>query len=59
MSIRRNTREWGAVSAADQAFLRSAYDRYKRRFLSLASPPTVDSFESWLSKRGIRKVHLR
>jgi hypothetical protein len=59
MSIPKTTRKWSAVSAADQAFLRSAYDRYKRRFLSLASPPTVDSFENWLSKRGIQKMNLR
>jgi len=57
MSKRVLTREWNAIPAADQAYLRAAFDRYRSRFASPASLAATDvSFEHWLSKRGIQKV---
>jgi hypothetical protein len=58
MSKREISKNWSAISAADQAYLRESYDRFKSRFLSPPSANTTNiSFEHWLSKRGIRKLN--
>jgi len=58
MSKRLITKDWSAIPAADQAYLRASYDRHKNRFLT-PEPSSVSnvSFERWLSKRGIQKIN--
>jgi hypothetical protein len=56
MSKREMIKKWAAISGPDQAYLRAAYDRYKKRLVPRTSPNTaIVSFELWLSKRGIQK----
>jgi hypothetical protein len=57
MSKRVITKDWSAIPAADQAYLRASYDRYKSRFLTPEPSSAKNvSFERWLSKRGIQQT---
>lgn len=58
IKMRKNIKlkDWDMISAGDRSYLYSAYERYKKLWLSpYCKQSKRDDFHKWLLKRGIQK----
>ncbi len=50
----QKVKSWDLMSVVEQSFLAASYKRYIDSISKVSGPEKTDSFQRWLSKRGIR-----